>query len=111
MNSISSEVNTITKKPCLDDFKLLSVIGRGAYGRVCLVRRKKDDLVFALKIIKKKNIEKQRQIDQIFIEKQILVSISHPFIVKLISSFQSEEKLFFVLEYCPGGELFNLLQK
>jgi serine/threonine protein kinase len=42
-------------------------------------------------------------------EKAILSSIDHPFLVKLKASFQDEKKLYFVLEYCPGGELFGLL--
>ena len=42
-------------------------------------------------------------------EKQILAEIEHPFLVKLFSAFQDEKKLYFVLEYCPGGELFSLL--
>lgn len=50
----------IQTKVTLDDFLLLTVIGRGAYAKVVLVRRRKDDKVLALKIIKKKNIEKKR---------------------------------------------------
>lgn len=44
-------------------------------------------------------------------EKNILVKTNHPFIVKMFSSFKTEKKLIFVLEYCPGGEVFNLLLK
>lgn len=44
-------------------------------------------------------------------ERNVLVYADHPFIIKLHYSFQNERKLFFVLEYCPGGELFNLLSK
>ena len=42
-------------------------------------------------------------------EKKILADISHPFLVKLEASFSDEKKLYFLLEYCPGGELFSLL--
>lgn len=42
-------------------------------------------------------------------EKEILAGINHPFLVRMISSFQDERKLYFVLEYCPGGELFEYL--
>ena len=45
------------------------------------------------------------------IERNILVEVDHPFIVKLFYSFQTDVKLFFALEYCPGGELFGLLAK
>ena len=45
------------------------------------------------------------------VERNILVKLNHPFIVKLYNSFQDRKKLYFVLEFCAGGELFNLLQK
>lgn len=45
------------------------------------------------------------------IERNILVGLDHPFLIKLHNSFQNDKKLFFVLEYCPGGELFGLLSK
>ena len=44
-------------------------------------------------------------------EKEILTSIHHPFLIKIHASFQDQKKLFLVLEYCPGGELFGLLSK
>ena len=45
------------------------------------------------------------------VERNILVRLNHPFVVKLYNSFQDKKKLYFVLEFCAGGELFNLLQK
>lgn len=44
-------------------------------------------------------------------ERDVLVEVNHPFVISMFNAFQSEKKLFFVLEYCPGGELFGLLQK
>lgn len=64
-----------------------------------------------MKILKKKNIEKRNQEEHVQTERNVLVEVKHPFIIKMHFSFQNERKLFFVLEYCPGGELFNLLQK
>ena len=90
-----------------------TVIGKGSYAKVILVTKKNDstDKTYAMKILKKKYIEKKKQENQIKIERNILVGVEHPFIVKLHYSFQNPKKLFFVLEYCPGGELFGLLQK
>ena len=93
----------------VDDFHFNSVIGKGTYAKVCLVTRKKDKKLFALKILKKKYIIEKRQEEHIMTEKQILAQIEHPFLVRLYSTFQDEKKLYFVLEYCPGGELFSLL--
>ena len=59
------------------------MIGKGAYAKVILVKSKHDGIIYALKIIKKSKIEKQKQIDHIYNELNILVSIEHPFIVKL----------------------------
>jgi serum/glucocorticoid-regulated kinase 2 len=64
-----------------------------------------------MKILKKKYIEKKKQEIHIATERNVLVEVDHPFVIKMFYSFQSPEKLFFVLEYCPGGELFGLLSK
>lgn len=65
-----------------------------------------------MKVLKKQNISKKKQEDHVIIERNILVKHSdHPFLVKIAYSFQTQSKLYFVLEYCPGGELFNLLYK
>ena len=56
-----------------------------------------------MKILKKKYIEKRKQENHVMVERNILVGMDHPFIVKLFHSFQNEKKLFFALEYCPGG--------
>eukprot|EP01017_Pseudomicrothorax_dubius_P040911 TRINITY_DN6491_c0_g1_i4.p1 TRINITY_DN6491_c0_g1~~TRINITY_DN6491_c0_g1_i4.p1 ORF type:complete len:351 (-),score=64.92 TRINITY_DN6491_c0_g1_i4:115-1167(-) len=85
-------------KMSINDFMLLSLIGKGTYGKVMLVRSKLDRMIYAIK----RNIK---------IERNILAQMKHPFIVRMMNSFQNERKLFFVLEYCPGGELFQLLQR
>ena len=81
----------------LNDFNTLSVIGKGSYAKVVLVRRKDNHELYALKILKKKYLKKQNQENQVMIERNILVKLNHPFIVKLYSSFQDRKKLYFVL--------------
>lgn len=95
--------------PCLKDFVIISVIGKGTYAKVLLVRHSTDNQLYALKILKKKYILEKNQERHIMTEKQILSAIEHPFLVKLKMSFQDEKKLYFLLEYCPGGELFSLM--
>lgn len=109
----------------IDDFTLLSVLGKGSYAKVILVRKKDNQQVYALKVLKKLNVQKKNQQTKVQDERQILVNIiillpshlndqievNHPFIVKLYHTFQNERKLYFALEFCPGGELFSLLQK
>lgn len=100
-----------THKVTLDDFALLKVLGKGTYAKVVLVRKRDTGVIYAMKIIKKKRIQKPKQKEHIYTEKNVLANINHPFVIKLVYSFQNETKIFFVLEFCPGGELFYLLQK
>lgn len=87
----------------VSDFSLISVIGKGSFAKVNLVRKKNTGKVFAMKILKKKNIEKKKLDAHVMVEKNILKTVDHPFIVKMFYAFQNEKKLYFVLEYCPGG--------
>lgn len=100
------------KQISLKTFNMLSVIGKGSYAKVILVRKKTENhKLYALKILKKKYLQKQKQVSQVMIERNVLSKLDHPFIVKMYHSFQDNTKLYFVLEFCQGGELFNLLQK
>ena len=62
-----------------------------------------------MKVLKKKYIMEKNQANNIMTEKNIVAHINHPFLVHLQSSFQDDKKLYFILEFCPGGELFGLL--
>lgn len=83
---------------------MVTVIGRGSYAKVVLAKKKNEEKKFyALKILKKKYIEKRKQTGHVMIERNILTKLDHPFIVKMHHSFQDSAKLYFVLEFCPGG--------
>ncbi|EGR27813.1 protein kinase domain protein [Ichthyophthirius multifiliis] len=98
------------KNITIEDFTLINMIGEGAFAKVYLVRKKDNQKIYALKILKKKHIEQKNITNRVILEKDILSSIPpHPFIIKLHYSFQNQTKLFFVLEFCQGGELFNIL--
>eukprot|EP00571_Detonula_confervacea_P006868 CAMPEP_0172316446 /NCGR_PEP_ID=MMETSP1058-20130122/28241_1 /TAXON_ID=83371 /ORGANISM="Detonula confervacea, Strain CCMP 353" /LENGTH=696 /DNA_ID=CAMNT_0013030751 /DNA_START=69 /DNA_END=2159 /DNA_ORIENTATION=- len=97
--------------PRLDSFNTIKVIGKGSFGKVFLVREKQTNEMFALKVLKKDNIIKRNQVEHTKSERSILGYVKHPFIVGLNSAFQSEDKLYFVLDYCAGGELFFHLGK
>lgn len=98
-------------KLSMDHFCTMSVIGKGSYAKVLLVRKNDTKQLYAMKVLKKENVEKKNQEKHIQVERLILSELDHPFIIKFKGSFQNEKKLFFILEYCPGGELFNLLAK
>ncbi|KFO37882.1 protein kinase C iota type-like [Fukomys damarensis] len=92
----------------LQDFDMLRVIGRGSYGKVLQVQLKKSDRMHSMKTVKKELVNT----DRIGTEKHILQQISnHPFLVGLHSCFQTESRLFFVLDYVNGGDLMFHMQK
>ena len=105
-------MEALTKKSvCLDDFEIIRLLGKGEYGKVLLVQKKKTSSLFALKILKKRLIEEKKQIQHTLSERSILQKVDHPYIVHLHAAFHTKEKLYLVLEYCPGGELYFHLSK
>lgn len=94
------------EKVSLEDFDLLKVIGRGSFGKVMLVRKKTDTKIYAMKILKKRAIIARNQVEHTKAERKILAALQHPFLMTLRFAFQSKEKLYFVLDYIRGGELF-----
>lgn len=90
----------------LSDFTLIKVIGRGSFGKVLLVKEKATQKIFAIKVLAKDNVVKRNQVEHTKTERSVMGSITHPFIVTLHYAFQTKSKLYFVLSYCPGGELF-----
>ncbi len=95
------------------DFELLKVIGMGAFGKVLQVRNRHSSTVYAMKVISKRLIKRKvSYVENILAERNILSKISnHPFIVTMHASFQTREKLFIIMDFCAGGELFLKLGK
>ncbi|POM73067.1 AGC/AKT protein kinase, partial [Phytophthora palmivora] len=89
----------------IQDFEMLSVLGKGSFGAVMLVRFKKDGRVFALKIIKKNNMD-QADVQNAMEERQILQRIHHPYICGLVFAFQTNERLYLGMKYYAAGDLF-----
>ncbi|KAG5183774.1 kinase-like domain-containing protein [Tribonema minus] len=106
-----SHVAADSKKPCLDDFSMLRVLGKGSYGKVVLVRKKSTQVLYAMKVLKKGDVVRKRQVERTKIERRVLGHIDHPFLMKLHFAFQTGNKLYLVLDYCPGGELFFHLSR
>lgn len=99
------------RKVGLKDFIVIKVIGRGGFGKVMLVKEKKTKEVFAIKAVQKQMIEKTNQVERVRTERRVLALLKHPYIVPLKYAFQTRDKLYFVLKYCPGGELFFHLSR
>jgi tRNA A-37 threonylcarbamoyl transferase component Bud32 len=95
----------------LSDFEMIKVIGKGTFGKVILVKSKRDQKLYALKCLKKAHIIKTRNLTNLKNEKKILETISSPFIIKLKFTFQSTDKIYMGFDYHNGGELFFHLSK
>ncbi|KAM3163428.1 Serine/threonine-protein kinase YPK1 [Lachancea thermotolerans] len=95
----------------IDDFDLLKVIGKGSFGKVMQVRKKDTNKVYALKAIRKSYIVSKSEVTHTLAERTVLARVDNPFIVPLKFSFQSPDKLYIVLAFINGGELFYHLQR
>jgi len=101
----------IKSKVVLSEFEYMQTIGTGSFGRVKLARHKKTNKIYAVKMLKKAEIIKSKQIDHIYSEYTILSMLNHPFIVEMKGISVTDPKfLDFILEYIPGGELFMILR-
>lgn len=103
--------DTIARKMTAEDFEPLRCLGKGAFGTVLLVKQQTTGRLYAQKHFKKASLTvHKRLIEQTKTERSILESVNrHPFVVKLFYAFQDQEKLYLILEYAQGGELFTHL--
>ncbi len=99
------------KSLSIDDFDLLKVIGKGSFGKVMQVKKKNTQQIYALKIIRKSHIVSRSEVTHTLAERNVLTKINNPFIVPMKFTFQSPEKLYLVLAFTNGGELFHHLQR
>ncbi|KAI1179777.1 Pkinase-domain-containing protein [Nemania sp. FL0916] len=107
-SSNSIKVRTVEVGP--SSFDKIKLIGKGDVGKVYLVREKKSNRLYAMKVLSKKEMIKRNKIKRALAEQEILATSNHPFIVTLYHSFQSEDHLYLCMEYCSGGEFFRALQ-
>lgn len=99
-HSFGNKASLVPQKISMEDFEIHRVIGRGKYAKVLLCCRKSTGKVYAIKVIYKSNDMGESY------ESQILRSIQHPFIVSLYYAFQTSDRLYLVMEYVNGGELY-----
>ncbi|XP_039614583.1 microtubule-associated serine/threonine-protein kinase 4 isoform X2 [Polypterus senegalus] len=107
--SLSSSLKS-QHKPCESDFKMIKLISNGAYGAVYLVRHKESKQRFAMKKINKQNLILRNQIQQAFVERDILTFAENPFVVSMYCSFETKRHLCMVMEYVEGGDCATLLK-
>lgn len=103
--------SSMRRKMTASDFEPLKCLGKGAFGTVVLVKQISTGRLFAQKQLKKASITvHERLIEQTKSERTILENVNrHPFVVKLFYAFQDHARLYLILEYAQGGELFHHL--
>ncbi|XP_022771285.1 serine/threonine-protein kinase tricorner-like isoform X1 [Durio zibethinus] len=94
-----------------DDFELLTMIGKGAFGEVRVCREKTTGQVYAMKKLKKSEMLRRGQVEHVKAERNLLAEVDSNCIVKLYCSFQDEEFLYLIMEYLPGGDMMTLLMR
>ncbi|KAK8894814.1 hypothetical protein M9Y10_023252 [Tritrichomonas musculus] len=93
----------------MDMFNIISVLGRGNFGKVMLCTKKDTQEVVAVKTVHKARLVAAQKLYTILTERNILSRVKHPFIISLKYAFQTPTKFYLCLEYAPGGDLFHLL--
>lgn len=98
-------------KYTLTDFKIERTLGTGSFGRVHLVQSKHNQRYYAIKVLKKAQVVKMKQIEHTNDERRMLQRVKHPFLITLWGTFQDSRNLYMVMDFIEGGELFSLLRK
>lgn len=106
-NTLSSS-SPFPPRLCINDFELVSVLGRGHFGKVILSKYRKTNEYFAIKALKKGDILTREEVESLLSEKRIFevsTSVRHPFLINLFACFQTSEHVCFVMEFACGGDL------
>jgi hypothetical protein len=104
-------VRTTKGKYTLTDFTIQRTLGTGSFGRVHLVQSKHNQRFYAVKVLKKAQVVKMKQVEHTNDERRMLQQVKHPFLITLWGTFQDSKNLYMVMDFVEGGELFSLLRK
>lgn len=95
--------------PNINDFKILKPITKGGFARVYLAKKKATGDYYAIKVLKKQDMVEKNQVENVIAERNILATVSCPYVVRLYYAFQTKENLCLAMEFLNGGDLFSLL--
>jgi len=105
------QVRATKGKYTLGDFAIQRTLGTGSFGRVHLVQSKHNQRFYAVKVLKKAQVVKMKQVEHTNDERRMLQKVKHPFLITLWGTFQDSKNLYMVMDFVEGGELFSLLRK
>jgi protein kinase A len=106
-----SDARVTKGKYSLADFELLRTLGTGSFGRVHLVQSQHNHRFYAIKVLKKAQVVKMKQVEHTNDERKMLGEVKHPFLITLWGTFQDSKNLYMVMDFVEGGELFSLLRR
>lgn len=109
--AIAAQQRKLSGRYALSDFAVERTLGTGSFGRVHLVRSRHNHRFYAIKVLRKEQVVKMKQVEHTNSERAILSIVRHPFLVNLWGTFKDSTFLYMVMDYVPGGELFTLLRK
>ncbi|KAI8608688.1 kinase-like domain-containing protein [Chytriomyces sp. MP71] len=95
----------------ISDLSIDRTLGTGSFGRVHMVRLKATGKYYAMKVLKKNEVVKMKQVEHTINEKNILERLDYPFLVFMLGTMQDSHNLYFILEYVQGGEVFSFLRR
>lgn len=106
----TSPIHSAKDRTSIEDFEIIKPISRGAFGRVFLAKKRTTGDLFAIKVLKKADMIRKNAVESILAERDILISVRNPFVVRFFYSFTCRENLYLVMEYLNGGDLYSLLR-
>lgn len=109
--AVTPSARTTKGKYALTDFNIQRTLGTGSFGRVHLVQSKHNQRFYAIKVLKKAQVVKMKQVEHTNDERRMLSKVKHPFLITLWGTFQDSKNLYMVMDFVEGGELFSLLRK
>ncbi|RLN60743.1 hypothetical protein BBJ29_007141 [Phytophthora kernoviae] len=92
-----------------DDLQVMRTLGSGTFGRVKLVKHKPTGMAYALKVLNKASVVAYKQQRNVINEKAVMVQCNHPFLLKLFTTYKNAARLYLLIEFVQGGELFTYL--
>jgi protein kinase A len=106
-----TQIRQTKGKYSLSDFQILRTLGTGSFGRVHLVQSRHNQRFYAVKVLKKQQVIKMKQVEHTNDERRMLQEVKHAFLITLWGTFQDSKNLYMVMDFVEGGELFSLLRK
>jgi serine/threonine protein kinase len=110
LNGNTADADKFKDRTSIEDFEIIKPISRGTFGLVFLARKRVNGDLFAIKVLKKSYMIRKNTVESILAERDILISVRNPFVVRFFYSFTCRENLYLVMEYLNGGDLYSLLR-